>query len=253
MALQIVTIPCLRDNYAYLAHDEETGATAVVDVPEATPILDALAERGWTLGQIFITHHHHDHVGGLAEVRDATEATVIGPAAEAAKMPALDQTVVEGDPISIGAETGEVIDVRGHTLGHVAFHIGGAAFTADSLMAAGCGRLTEGTAEMLHGSLQKLAALDPKTVICSGHEYTETNVKFALTVDGSNPALQARADEVLKKRANGEACVPTLLSEELATNPFLRCDDPAIRAGLGMESAPDVEVFAEIRARKDRF
>jgi len=255
MPLEIRTIPCLSDNYAYLAHDPNTGATAAIDVPEAGPIIAVLAETGWTLSEVLITHHHNDHVDGLPDLLAAHPARVIGAAGDAHRLPALDVAVSEGDTVSIGNETGTVIDVSGHTINHIAFHFPASAalFTADSLMALGCGRVFEGTKPQMHASLQKLAALPDDTVIYSGHEYTAANGKFALTIDPDNSALISRVRDVTEKRANGIATVPSLLSEELATNPFLRAHDPAVQANLGMTGANATDVFAEIRTRKDNF
>jgi len=255
MTLQIETIPCLSDNYAYLAHDPDTGQTALVDVPEAGPILAALERNEWDLSHVLITHHHDDHTGGLTEVLENAPAKVIGAAADADRLPPLDIAVEEGDSIIIGNATGHVIDVSGHTVGHIAFHFpeSKAVFTADSLMALGCGRVFEGTMDQMWNSLSKLAALPPETTVYSGHEYTQANAKFALTVDPDNPALTSRAAAVDAAREKGHPTVPSKLSEELATNPFLRAADPAIQAHLGMEGADAAEVFAEIRRRKDRF
>jgi len=255
MSLEILTIPCRTDNYAYLAHDPATGATAVIDVPESGPILDALARHGWTLSDVLLTHHHGDHVEGLDALLAQAPARVIGAAADAHRLPPLDIAVSEGDTVTIGAERGHVIDVSGHTVGHVAFHFpdSGAAFTADSLMALGCGRVFEGTMEQMHASLGKLAALPPETLVYSGHEYTQANAAFAQTVDPGNPRLAARTEAIARARAEGRPTVPATLLQELETNPFLRAQDPAIRAQLGMDEATDAEVFAEIRRRKDRF
>lgn len=255
MSLHLMTIPCLSDNYAYLIHDPTTGQTAVVDVPEARPILDALDQQGWTLSHILLTHHHYDHIDGVEDLLAKAPAQVIGAAADAHRLPPLDRAVAEGDTISIGTESGQVIDVSGHTLGHIAIHFPDSklVFTADSLMALGCGRLFEGTPSQMHSSLAKLAALPGDTTVCSGHEYTQSNAKFALTIDPDNQALISRAEAVTAARANNQPTVPSLLSEELATNPFLRASDPAIQAHLGMHNAEPVDVFAEIRARKDRF
>jgi hydroxyacylglutathione hydrolase len=255
MPLEIVTVPCLSDNYAYLAHDPETGATALVDVPEAAPILAALEDQGWTLDTVFITHHHADHSQDLPEILARHPAKVVGNKADAERLPPLDVAVAEGDSIAIGAQKGRVIDVSGHTIGHLAFYFPDAAvaFTADSLMALGCGRVFEGTHDQMHASLSKLAALDPDTLVCSGHEYTSANAAFALTVDPDNAELRARAAEVEAARAAGKPTVPSRLSVELATNPFLRASDPALQRAVGMEGADPVAVFTEIRNRKDRF
>ncbi|WP_111734441.1 hydroxyacylglutathione hydrolase [Roseovarius amoyensis] len=255
MTLQVETIPCLDDNYAYIAHDFGTGETAVVDVPEAASILAALDARGWRATQVFLTHHHADHVQGLDELLAAHDARVTGAAADAHRLPPLDHTVSEGDTVTIGSETGTVIEVPGHTLGHIAFYFAqsGVAFTADSLMALGCGRVFEGTMAQMWNSLQKLAALPPDTLICSGHEYTAANARFALTIDPGNPALISRSETIEAARAQGQPTVPSVLSDELATNPFLRAADPDVQAHLGMNGADPAEVFAEIRSRKDRF
>lgn len=255
MTLQIETIPCLSDNYAYLAHDPATGETAVVDVPEAAPVLEALAKKNWHATHVLITHHHADHVQGLPELLAQHDAKVVGHAADASRLPPLDHAVNEGDTVKIGGETGHVMDVSGHTVGHIAFHFPDSkvVFTADSLMALGCGRVFEGTMPQMWESLSKLAALPPDTMICSGHEYTAANARFALTIEPDNPALISRAEAVDAARKKGRPTVPSLLSEELATNPFLRAADPGVQAHLGMIGANPAEVFAEIRKRKDNF
>lgn len=256
MPLQIITVPCLSDNYAFLAHDATTGQTALVDIPEAAPILAALENQGWTLTHVLITHHHADHVQGLDEVLAAyPDVTVVGAKADAGRLPKLDVAVAEGDTVTIGGSTGTVIDVSGHTVGHIAYHFpdSNAVFTADSLMALGCGRVFEGTMPMMWGSLAKLAALPDWTIVYSGHEYTEANGRFALTVDPDNKALHVRMDEIRAARAKGEPTVPSELSLEKATNPFLRAALPEMGAQLGMEGADPADVFAEIRRRKDSF
>lgn len=254
-APEIVTIPCLKDNYAFLLHDPATGATAVFDVPDAAPIEAALQARGWTLGDIVITHHHWDHVDGVDALRAATGARVWGAGADAHRLPPLDHSLSEGDTVTIGGLTGHVIDVPGHTVGHVAIHFpqAGAVFTADSLMAMGCGRLFEGTPEQMWQSLSKLAKLPPDTLICSGHEYTTGNIRFALTVDPENSALISRSQAVEAARAADRPTVPSTLAEELATNPFLRAADPAIARHLDLEGADPVTVFTRIRSLKDAF
>ncbi len=253
--LDLVTIPCLADNYAYLIHDRDTGQTAVVDVPEPGPILAALEAHQWRLTDILITHHHDDHIQGVDTLRSRTGAMVLGAAADAHRLPRLDLALDEHATFSVGSEFARVIDVPGHTLGHVAFHFPDSrlCFTADSLMAGGCGRLFEGSARQMHASLQKLAALPPETLICSGHEYTASNLRFALTLEPDNPRLISRAAEVAARRSKGLPTVPVPLEEELATNPYLRAHLPALKTAVGLPDADDVTVFAEIRARKDKF
>ena len=255
MPLETVTIPCLADNYAFLVHNTDSGETALVDAPESGPILEALNRLGWSLDTVLLTHHHWDHVDGLTAILEVHKARVIGAQADAHRLPPLDLAVSEGETVTVCGEEVTVLDVPGHTVGHVAFHFPatGVVFTADSLMALGCGRLFEGTPEQMWQSLGKLAALPGETVVCSGHEYTETNLRFALTVDPDNPALKARGLAITKARKENRPTVPSILSDELATNPFLRAHDPAIRAHLGMQDATDAEVFAEIRRLKDVF
>lgn len=255
MSAQIVTIPCLSDNYAFLLHDTDSNTTMLVDVPEAEPILAELEARGWGVDIVLLTHHHPDHVQGLGPIRDRFSPKVAGAAADADRLPPLDISLTEGDVLEIGTLRGEVIDVSGHTINHIALHVpqAKAAFTADSLMAMGCGRVFEGTMEQMYASLQKLAALPSDTMIYSGHEYTAANARFALSVDGANPALLARVEAITSARAAGIPTVPSELSLELNTNPFLRADDAAIRAGLRLESVEDAEVFAALRRKKDSF
>jgi hydroxyacylglutathione hydrolase len=255
MALELVVVPCRTDNYAYLVHDPASGETAVIDVPDAKPIMAELGARGWSLNDIWITHHHDDHISGVAELRAGTGAMVLGAAADAHRLPPLDLALEESTSFSIGALSVRVIDVPGHTVGHIAFHIpeAGLAFTADSLMAAGCGRMFEGNAPDYWRSLQKIAALPPDTLICSGHEYTISNLRFAQSLEPDNPSLIFRSARVAALRAEGKPSVPVTLAEELATNPFLRAGSPGLKNALGMAHATDVEVFAATRARKDRF
>ena len=253
MQLRILTIPCRADNYAFLIHNETTSKTSVVDVPAAGPIRSELTKRGWKLSQILITHHHDDHVEGVDELRDTYGAQVVGGAADAHRLPKLDLAVSEGDSVSVCGESAQVLDVSGHTVGHIAFIMPGAAFTADSLMAFGCGRVFEGTFPMMWASLSKLAALPPETMIYSGHEYTAANAKFALTIEPDNSDLQDRAKDIARNRASGNPTVPSRLSLELATNPFLRAHLPEVKSLIGIPDATDVEAFSEIRRRKDRF
>ena len=255
MPLELVTLPALSDNYTYLLHDPDSGDTACIDVPEASPILDELSKRNWSLTEIWLTHHHHDHIGGVDDVLKQHDAKVIGASADRHRLPPLNREVSEGDSFEFGGERVDILDVSGHTIGHIAFSVPESklAFTADSLMALGCGRLFEGTPAQMWESLQKLAALDPDTIICSGHEYTQANARFAITVDPDNDDLKARIERINSKRESNEPTVPSKLSEEVATNPFLRATDPAVQAHLDMIGSDPVDVFAEIRARKDRF
>ena len=255
MPLEILTIPCLKDNYAFLAHDAKSGETALIDAPEAEPILAALDEKGWKLTHVLLTHHHWDHVDGLPGILDHHKAQVIGAKADAHRLPPLDLAVSEGDSFTIGGEPVHVFDVSGHTVGHIAFHMpeSHAVFTADSLMALGCGRLFEGTPEQMWESLSKLAALPPETMVYSGHEYTESNARFARTIEPDNPELISRIEAIARSRASNTPTVPSKLSLELATNPFLRAHLPELQRNLEMQGADPARVFAEVRARKDRF
>lgn len=255
MPLDLITLPCLADNYAYLLVDPARRAAVLVDAPEAAPILSALSDRGLRLEAIWLTHHHADHVQAVAEIVGATGAQVLGAAADAHRLPPLDRALVPGESFDLAGEKVEVLDAPGHTRGHIAFSLPGArlAFTGDSLMAGGCGRLFEGTAEEMWGTLTRLAALHPETRICSGHEYTASNLRFAATLEPDNPALISRIRAVGEARQSGRSTVPSGLSDELSTNPFLRADLPSLRAAVGLPDAPAAEVFAEIRRRKDRF
>jgi len=255
MPLELVTVACLTDNYAYLLHETETGETALIDAPEAAPILAALETRGWRLSEIWITHHHGDHVDAVDALREATGARVLGNAADAKRLPRLDRAVRDGETFDFAGHEVRVMDVSGHTIGHLAFHVpdAEAAFTADSLMALGCGRLFEGTAPVMWESLRKLAALPPETRICSGHEYTQANARFAQTIEPDNPALMSRIRDIDAARSEGRPTVPSTLETETATNPFLRAGLPEVQEALGMSGYAPSEVFAEIRSRKDRF
>ncbi len=255
MPPEIVTLPCLADNYAFLVHAPRGGETALVDAPEAAPVLKALEARGWQLDQIWLTHHHWDHVEATDEIRAATGARVFGAGADAHRLPPLDLALADGDSFAFAGHEVSVMDVSGHTVGHIAYHIADAraAFTGDSLMALGCGRVFEGTFAQMWESLSKLAALPPETRVFSGHEYTAANARFALSVEPDNAALAQRAAQTEAARARGRATVPSSLAQELATNPFLRAGQPGIKRALGMENRPDAEVFAEIRRQKDAF
>ncbi len=255
MPLQIVTIPCCTDNYAFLLHDAASGETALVDAPEVAPIINALDDLGWSLSQILITHHHHDHIEGVQELRTKYGAKVLGAKADAHRLPPLDIALSEGDMIEVGKSIGRVLDVSGHCDDHLAFYFADsqAVFTADSLMALGCGRLFEGTPLQMWGSLSKIAALPPETIVYSGHEYTIANAIFAYSLEPNNPALRTRIQQTVDARANDIPTVPSTLSDELETNPFLRPASAEIRKNLKMNANTDAEVFAEIRRLKDGF
>lgn len=255
MPWEIITVPCLSDNYAYLLHNDDHNFTALVDAPEAEPIQSELSRRGWTLDAILITHHHSDHIDGVDALRDAHSCQVYGAAADSHRLPALDVPLSDGQSFDLCGSLVTVMDVSGHTVGHIAFYLADAqaVFTADSLMALGCGRLFEGTPAQMWESLTRLRDLPRETMVYSGHEYTASNARFALTIEPENASLQARAIEIERLRAENIATVPSALSLECDTNPFLRADLPEVKAAIGMESASDIEVFAEIRARKDRF
>lgn len=246
---------CRSDNFGVLLHDPGTGATASIDAPEEKPILDALARRGWTLTHILTTHHHTDHVEANQALKARFGAEIVGPARERDRIPGIDRAVDDGDRFDFAGHAVEVIWTPGHTAGHVCYHLPGEGllFAADTLFALGCGRLFEGTPAQMWQSLSRLAALPDDTRVYFGHEYTLSNARFALTVDPDNAALIARAGEIERARAAGRFTAPTTIGIEKRTNPFLRPADPGIRKVLGMPNATDAEVFAEIRARKDRF
>jgi len=251
--LEIDLFPCRSDNFGRGHGHPVSGATASIDAPEEKPILDALARRGWTLTHILTTHHHGDHVEANLALKQRFGATIIGPKRET--IPGIDRKVDEGDVFDFAGRRVEVIATPGHTLGHICFYLPEEKllFAADTLFALGCGRVFEGTPAQMWGSLEKLAALPDETTVYFGHEYTLSNARFAKTVDPDNAALLARVAEIEALRAAGGFTAPTTIGLEKATNPFLRAGDPAIRRHLGMETAGDAEVFAEIRGRKDRF
>lgn len=256
MTLELLIVPCLADNYAYLLHDAGSDTTAIVDVPEAAPVQQLLAERGWRLDTIVLTHHHNDHIAGVAALAGATGAAVIGAEADAHRLPPLTRAVHPGQVIEVAGHRTEILDAAGHTLGHIAFHMprAGLLFSGDSLMSWGCGRLFEGSPAQMLATLTRMAALPGDTLICSGHEYTEANGRFALSLEPEAPALRARMAEVKALRAEGRPTVPARLDQELATNPFLRGADPALKRALGLPpEASALDTFTEARARKDRF
>jgi len=253
--LEIYQFPCLSDNYGVLIHDAGAGVTASIDAPEAGKVKAALAETGWRLTHILTTHHHADHTGGNAALKAETGCTIIGPRGEAAKIPGIDTEVGDGDEFAFGSHRVRVLETPGHTAGQVNYFIPSAkvAFCGDTLFAIGCGRVIEGTPRTMWSSLQKLMALPADTAVYCGHEYTQANAAFALTVEPENAALQKRAKEVDALRAAGKPTLPTSIGLELQTNPFLRPHVPAIQKRLGMEGRPEWEIFAEIRERKNKF
>ncbi len=256
MAVQIRQFLCLKDNFGVLLHDPPSRATAAIDAPEAAPILAALTAADWELTDILITHHHFDHVQGIGGLKAAfPRARVTGPAKEASKIGGIDVAVGEGGSIALGALTARVIEVPGHTSGHVAYWFAEEEilFAGDTLFAMGCGRGFEEPPAVLYNSLMKLAALPGATRVYCGHEYTLANARFALTADPANAALKERAEEVARQRERGEFTLPTTIAIEHATNPFLRADDAGIKASLGMAGAGPAAVFAELRERKNRF
>ena len=255
MALEIHQFPCLNDNYGFLVHDPATGATASIDSPEVAPINAALQQKGWQLTHIFNTHHHFDHAGGNEALKKKWACTVVGAANDASRIPAIDVEVGEHDQVALGESQAHVIEVPGHTSGHIAYYFAddAVAFVGDTLFALGCGRLFEGSAEQMWSSLQKLMALPDDTVVYCAHEYTQANAAFALSVEPENSVLRRRANEIDTLRAAGQPTVPTTIGLELASNPFMRPDSANLQATIGLTGAGPVEVFAETRRRKDNF
>ena len=254
MAAEIRTFTCLSDNFGYLIHDPATKATASIDAPEAGPIIKALEREGWTLTDILITHHHHDHVGGVAELKQKYNCRVVAPHDNAASIADADLRVAQGDVVRVGDLLARVLETPGHTLDHISYVFDSekALFAADTLFSIGCGRVFEGTYPMMWDSLLKLRALPDDFKLYCGHEYTASNVKFALTVESDNPALQTRAAEVTRLRAENKPTIPVLLGDEKKANVFLRADDPSVALKLHMKGAGAAEVFGELRERKNK-
>jgi len=253
--LEIYQIPCLQDNYGFLVHDPETGATATIDTPEVAPINQALAAKGWRLTHILNTHHHFDHAGGNEELKAQWNCQVVGAAIDAERIPGIDVALADGDTLTLGSKQARIIEVPGHTSGHIAYYFAAdeVAFVGDTLFALGCGRLFEGTPEQMSESLGKIMALPDATTVYCAHEYTEANAAFAVTVEPANPALQQRVKEIQSLRAAGKPTVPTSIGLERATNPFVRSDSVELQAVLNLSGADEVAVFAETRRRKDHF
>lgn len=259
MPIEIETVPCLNDNYAFVVHDNESGDTAVIDVPDHAPILETLDTRGWLLTDVWITHHHADHIDGLSDLLDecGSSPNVIAAKDDMHRLPTdlITQEISEGDSLFFAGQPVQIFDVSGHTVGHIAFYLAAAkaAFTADSLMALGCGRLFEGAPSVMWDSLKKLRALPADTMIYSGHEYTAANAKFALTIEPNNPELILRVQAVTNARAQNQPTVPSSLAEEMATNPFLRADVTELQTAVGMLGTEPADVFKTIRLAKDNF
>lgn len=255
MALEVHMFPCLSDNYGFLIHDSEADVTAVIDTPEVAPINAALNEKGWRLTHILNTHHHFDHAGGNEKLKSEWDCTVVGAANDAARIPGIDVRVADGDRYEFGSTIAEVLEVPGHTTGHIAYYFAddAIAFVGDTLFALGCGRLFEGSPGQMWGSLQKLMALPDDTTIYCAHEYTQSNAAFALSVEPGNEELVARSAAIDRMRSEGIPTVPTTIGLEKATNPFLRPDSANLQSTVGMQNAELVEVFAETRRRKDNF
>jgi len=255
-SLQVDLIPAFQDNYIYLLRVPGSSDVGIVDAGDAAPAIAVLERQGLTPTHIFNTHHHPDHVGGNADLKARfPNAMLIAPRSETARISGIDKTVADGDAVGFGGLTFRVIEVPGHTTGHVAFwsDVGQAVFCGDTLFALGCGRMFEGTADQMWRSLSRLADLPPATRGYCGHEYTQGNARFALTVDPGNEALVRRAAEVDRLRAAGQPTIPSTIGLENETNPFLRADEPSVAEGVGLAGAGPVAVFAEVRARKDRF
>jgi hydroxyacylglutathione hydrolase len=254
MPAQTHLFPCLQDNYGVLLHDSATGATAAIDAPEAAAVEGALQATGWRLTDILVTHHHADHTGGIAALKERHRCRIVAPHAEATRIPLVDVTVREGETVSVGALAGRVYETPGHTAGHISYFFAPEklAFVGDTLFSIGCGRVIEGTPEMMWGSLLKLRGLPDDTRIYCGHEYTQANIRFAKTIEPENALLTAREREVDKLRAGGKPTIPSMLGQEKAANPFLRADLPEVAKSVGLAGQPAWKVFAEIRERKNR-
>lgn len=259
MPAEVHQFLCLSDNFGVLVHDPVTRATAAIDAPESAPYLEALAAKGWTLTDILITHRHGDHIDGVPGLREAfPEAKLHIPAGEASRIvettgPA-NALLREGDVVAVGSLQARVLETPGHTAGHIVYHfpVDNLLFAGDTLFSLGCGRVFETPMTVMWESLVKLAQLPGETQVYCGHEYTLANGRFALTVDGGNNLLRDRMNEVEALRARGAFTLPSTIELELATNPFLRAEDPQVQANVGLKGADPAAVFAELRERKNR-
>jgi hydroxyacylglutathione hydrolase len=254
MPAQTQLFLCLQDNFGVLLHDPASNATAAIDAPEAGPVEAALKSAGWRLTDILVTHHHADHTGGIAELKTRHHCRVVAPHGEAARIPLVDETVRENDKVQVGSLEARVLETPGHTAGHISYFFPAdrLAFVGDTLFSIGCGRVIEGTPEMMWQSLLKLRGLPDDTSIYCGHEYTMANIRFAKTIEPANAALIAREREVEGLLAARKPTVPSTLSREKAANPFLRADVPEVATSVGLGGQPAWKVFAEIRERKNR-
>jgi hydroxyacylglutathione hydrolase len=254
MAAQTELFLCLKDNFGVLVHDPESGATAAIDAPEAGPVEAALRAKGWRLTDILVTHHHHDHTGGIEELKERHRCRIVAPHAEADGIPEVDETVREGDVVRVGGLEARVVETPGHTAGHISYVFAREklVFVGDTLFSIGCGRVIEGTPEMMWQSLLKLRALPDDTRIYCGHEYTQANIRFAKTIEPANAALIKREQDAARLVAERRPTIPSTIGEEKAANPFLRADVPDVAKSVGLAGMPAWQVFAEIRERKNR-
>jgi hydroxyacylglutathione hydrolase len=246
---------CRTDNYGLLVHDHASGTTISIDAPDAAAIETELKKRGWQLTHIFVTHHHMDHIEGIPALREQFGCQVFGPELEADKIPKIGKKLKGGDTFMIAGREVKVYACPGHTKGHIAYHIPSefSLFAADTLFSLGCGRVFEGSMGEMFNSVNQFRTLSPSTYVYCGHEYTESNGRFAMSVEPFNRDLQRRVGEVAELRKAGKMTCPSTIGQELKTNPFLRCDSPEIRKRLGLEQASDAEVFAALRTAKDNF
>ena len=255
MPAQTHLFSCLIDNYGVLIRDPASGAVASIDAPEAGAVEKALSDTGWKLTDILVTHHHADHTGGILALKQRYNCRVTAPRQEASRIPGVDATTGEGDVVKVGELSAQVLETPGHTSGHISYWFAAdkLAFVGDTLFSIGCGRVIEGTMEMMWNSLVKLRGLPDQTQVYCGHEYTAANIKFARTIEPNNAALAAREKEVARLRAEGGFTIPTTIGAEKSANPFLRADVPEVAAAVGISGKPAAQVFAEIRGRKDKF